>query len=350
MLKDKQMNELTDRQNFILSLVIHDFTQNALPIGSQYLVERYNLDLSPATVRNELSALADAGYLAQPHTSAGRLPTDAGYRYFVGRLLQDTELPQNTQRTISHQFYQSRQDTEQWMRLAASVLAHQSSAASVVTAPHTLTARLKHLELIATHGKQVLLVVVLQGGEVHQQMLTLAEPISQVNLSQLANRVNSACVGKDSRGIQKMDLQADSLEQDILNLLIQELESSSSALTGEIFMDGMSNVLAEPEFANSEDARKSLRLLEERSRLEDLLNRTVMNTNFGGVQVLIAGEGQDEDLRQCSIVLARYGVPGQATGTLGVLGPTRMFYGKTISTVRFMANLLSDLVNTSLVD
>jgi heat-inducible transcriptional repressor len=344
------MNELTDRQNFILSLVIHDFTQNALPIGSQYLVERYNLDMSPATVRNELSALDDAGYLAQPHTSAGRMPTDAGYRYFVGRLLHDTDLPQNTQRTISHQFYQSRQDTEQWMRLAASVLAHQSSAASVVTAPHARTARLKHLELIATHGKQVLMVLVLFGGEIHQQMLTLAEPISQTNLSLLANRLNNACMGKDASGIQKLCLQMDPLEQDILNLLVQELESSSLALTGEIFMDGLSNVLAEPEFANSEDARKSLRLLEERSRLEDLLNRTVMNSNFGGVQVLIAGEGQDDDLRQCSIVLARYGVPGQATGTLGVLGPTRMFYGKTISTVRFMANLLSDLVNTSMVD
>lgn len=344
------MNELTDRQNFILSLVIHDFTQNALPIGSQYLVERYNLDMSPATVRNELSALDDAGYLAQPHTSAGRMPTDAGYRYFVGRLLHDTDLPQNTQRTISHQFYQSRQDTEQWMRLAASVLAHQSSAASVVTAPHARTARLKHLELIATHGKQVLMVLVLFGGEIHQQMLTLAEPISQTNLSLLANRLNNACMGKDASGIQKLCLQMDPLEQDILNLLVQELESSSLALTGKIFMDGLSNVLAEPEFANSEDARKSLRLLEERSRLEDLLNRTVMNSNFGGVQVLIAGEGQDDDLRQCSIVLARYGVPGQATGTLGVLGPTRMFYGKTISTVRFMANLLSDLVNTSMVD
>ena len=143
------MKELTERQNFILTLVIHDYTQNAQPIGSQYLVDRYNLEMSPATVRNELSALDDAGYLYQPHTSAGRLPTDVGYRYFVGRLLNDTELPQTTQRTISHQFYQSRQDTEQWMRLAASVLAHQSNAASVVTAPHTTKARLKHLELIA---------------------------------------------------------------------------------------------------------------------------------------------------------------------------------------------------------
>jgi len=344
------MNELTERQNFILSLVIHDYTQNAQPIGSQYLVERYNLEMSPATVRNELSALDDAGFLYQPHTSAGRLPTDAGYRYFVGRLLHDTELPQTTQRTISHQFYQSRQDMEQWMRLAASVLAHQSSAASVVTAPHTKTARLKHLELISTRVRQVLMVMVMVGGEISQQMLTLAEPVTQTQLSASADRLNAACSGLDAAAIQKLKMQISQLEEDIMKLLIQELQSSSSALTGEIFMDGLSNVLAEPEFINSEDARKSLKLLEERSKLETLLNRTVMNSTIGGVQVLIGGEGKDEDLRQFSIVLARYGVPGMATGTLGVLGPTRMYYGKTISTVRFMAGLLSDLVTSSMAD
>ena len=344
------MKELTERQNFILTLVIHDYTQNAQPIGSQYLVDRYNLEMSPATVRNELSALDDAGYLYQPHTSAGRLPTDVGYRYFVGRLLNDTELPQTTQRTISHQFYQSRQDTEQWMRLAASVLAHQSNAASVVTAPHTTKARLKHLELIATRGRQVLMVLVLMGGEIHQQVLTLAEPFTQERLSSSANRINSMCSGLDTSSIKKLAVSLNQLEEDILKLMLQELHNSSSALTGEIFMDGFSNVLAEPEFANSEEARKSLHLLEERSKLENLLDRTVLHSSIGGVQVLIGGEGKDEDLRQCSVVLARYGVPGLATGTLGVLGPTRMYYGKTISTVRFMAGLLSDLVTDNLME
>jgi heat-inducible transcriptional repressor len=346
----KNMTELTDRQNFILTLVIHDYIQNALPIGSQYLVEHYNLDMSPATVRNELSALDDSGYLYQPHTSAGRLPTDAGYRYFVGRLLNDTDLPQTTQRTISHQFYQSRQDMEQWMRLAASVLAHQSNAASVVTSPHTKMAHLKHIELISTRGRQVLMVLVLIGGEIHQEMLTLAEPVTQEQLSTSANRINAVCKGLDASSIEKLSLSLNQLEEDILKLMLQELRVSSSALTGEIFMDGFSNVLAEPEFANSEEARKSLKLLEERSKLENLLNRTVLHSSIGGVQVLIGGEGKDEDLRQCSVVLARYGVPGLATGTLGVLGPTRMYYGKTISTVRFMAGLLSDLVSDSLVE
>ena len=117
------------------------------------------------------------------------------------------------------------------------------------------------------------------------------------------------------------------------------------SLAGEVYRDGLTNVLAEPEFCrDAKSARKALRILEERSLLEDLLTRTVLTTNVGGVQVLIGGEGTWEELRDCSMVLARYGVPGLATGTLGVLGPIRMAYGRTISTVRFVAGLLSDLV------
>jgi heat-inducible transcriptional repressor len=181
-------------------------------------------------------------------------------------------------------------------------------------------------------------------------VLTLAEPFTQEQLSSSANRINSMCSGLDTSSIKKLAVSLNQLEEDILKLMLQELHNSSSALTGEIFMDGFSNVLAEPEFANSEEARKSLHLLEERSKLENLLDRTVLHSSIGGVQVLIGGEGKDEDLRQCSMVLARYGVPGLATGTLGVLGPTRMFYGKTISTVRFMAGLLSDLVTDNLME
>ncbi len=344
------MKELTERQKFILSLVIHDYVQNSQPIGSQYLVDRYNLELSPATVRNELAALDEAGYLHQPHTSAGRMPTDEGYRYFVGRLLQDTDLPITTQRTISHQFYQSRQDVEQWMKLAVSVLAHQSHAASIITSPHPENARMKHLELIATRGRQVLMVMVMIGGEIRQQMLNLADPVSQEQLSASASKLSQICQGLDLNSIKKLVPQLSLLEEDVYKLILQELDASTAAVSGEVFMDGLTNVLTEPEFAQSEDARKALRLLEERPLLDNLLTRTGLNATIGGVQVLIGGEGNWEELKQCSVVLARYGVPGMATGTLGVIGPTRMYYGRTISTVRFMAGLLSDLVTDTLVE
>jgi heat-inducible transcriptional repressor len=338
------MTTLTERQRLILALIIHAYVETAQPVGSKALIERYKLDTSSATIRNDMVELTDAGYLRQPYTSAGRVPTEEGYRYFVRQLMGQTELPANTRRTITHQFYQAGRDVNRWMRLAASVLAHQSQGASLVTSPRPESARFKHLSLISTHGRQVLMVIVWTGGQVRQQMLTLAEPVSQEQLSAAANHINLVCEGLDADGIAALSGQFDALEQDVIKLTKEELERMKQVVSGEVYRDGLTNVLAEPEFAESESARKALRVLEERSMLEDLLSRTVLTSGMDDVQVLIGGEGTWEDLRDCSMVLARYGAPGLVTGALGVLGPTRMAYGRTVSAVRFVSGLLSDLV------
>ena len=344
------MNLLTERQKLILALIIHAYTETAQPVGSKALIDRYKLDTSSATIRNDMVELTEAGYLRQPYTSAGRVPTEEGYRYFVRQLMGQTELPMNTRRTITHQFYQAGRDVNRWMRLAASVLAHQSQGASLVTSPRPESARFKHLSLISTHGRQVLMVMVWSGGQVRQQMLTLAEPVSQEQLSTAAGHINLVCEGLDSDAISALGGQFDALEQDVLKLIREELERMKQVVSGEVYRDGLSNVLSEPEFAESESARKALRVLEERSMLEDLLSRTVLTSGMDEVQVLIGGEGTWEDLRDCSMVLARYGAPGLVTGALGVLGPTRMAYGRTVSTVRFVSGLLSDLVIEMLAD
>ncbi len=344
------MNELTERQKFILTLVIHEYIRTANPVGSKPLVARYNLEFSSATVRNEMAALTEMGYLRQPYTSAGRVPTEEGYRYFVSRLLHDTELPDPARRMISHQFYQTRHDVDEWMRLAASVLAHQSRAASLVTAPHAEQAHLKHMELIATRGRQVLMVTVLHGGEVHQRLLALPEPVSQDQLSETAARLTGLFQGKDVEGIQAIRMQLQGLDADVSAWLVEEMSQTDALSLGEIYLDGMTNVLAEPEFSGPDDARRALKLLEERSLLQDLMSRTVLTGGVGGVQVLIGGEGTWDELRQSSVVLARYGTPGLASGTVGVLGPMRMPYARTISIVRFISGLLSQMVAESLAD
>jgi heat-inducible transcriptional repressor len=305
--------------------------------------------MSSATIRNEMAALTEAGYLRQPHTSAGRVPTEEGYRYFVTHFVYQTDLPHATRDTITHQFYQARQDVEQWMHLAASILAHQSRAASLITAPHATRARYKHLELISTQGRQVLMVLVLVGGEVSQQILTLAEPVSQDQLSNAANRLNQDCQSRTTEEMAALSPSGDALEKDILTLVMQDMNRGEQRVSGEIYLDGLTNVLSEPEFIESDDARRAIRLFEERSLLQDLLARTMVNSHVGGVQVLIGGEGEWEELKQCSVVLARYGIPGMATGALGVFGPMRMPYTRTIPTVRFMADLLSGLVSETMV-
>lgn len=344
------MKELTERQKLILSLIVHEHTRTALPVGSRTIVEQFNLQLSSATIRNEMVALTDMGYLRQPYTSAGRVPTEEGYRFFVRNLTQQTTLPATTMRTISHQFYQSRQDLDQWLRLAASVLANQSQGASLVTAPHSEKALLKHLELIATRGNQVLMVLILVGGEIRQQLLSLPEHINQEQLSAIAALITDQCHNCSADQILSKGIYLDPIGQQVLNVVTEEMSLSEKLVVGEVYLDGLMNVLAEPEFAESENARSALKLFEERSFLNDLLERTVMSSNIGGVQVVIGGEGTWDELRQCSVVLARYGQNGIMSGTLGVLGPMRMPYGHTISTVRFVADLLSDKVTESLVD
>ncbi|HLA08511.1 MAG TPA: heat-inducible transcriptional repressor HrcA [Anaerolineales bacterium] len=343
------MPELTERQKTLLLLIIRDHIESAQPIGSKRLVEHYHLDLSSATIRNEMAALTEMGYLRQPHTSAGRVPSEEGYRYFVSQMMYNVELPEAVQHTISHQFHQSRADTDQWMTLAASILAHQSQGLSVITAPHADRARFKHVELISTQGRQILMVLVLAGGEVSQQILSLAEPVTQERLSQTAARLNALLAGLAMDGIAALTTRPDALDQDILILIQQEMRRTSESNSGEIYTDGLTNMLSEPEFAESDDARRALKIFEERSTLKELLARTTTNSNIGGLQVLIGGEGGWEELSQCSMVIARYGVPGIVSGTLGVLGPMRMSYARTIPMVRFVAGILSDLVNDTMV-
>lgn len=337
------MEPLTERQETILTLIIRDYVEAATPISSKGLVEKYGLGVSSATVRNEMSELTEKGYLRQPHTSAGREPTEAGYRYFVQRLTNENELPVAEQRTISHQFYQARRDVDEWTRLAASVLAHHSRGASLVTAPHQEQSRFKHIELIATQGRMVLLVLVLTGGEVRQQVLTLAEPVSQEMLSEAAKRITQICAGLDGVGVAAQAPALPTLEQEVARLIADMMKRAEAFSASEVFRDGVSNVLAEPEFAGNDSARQALRVLEERTYLEEFLTKAI-SPNVGGVQVVIGGDNAWQELKDCSMVLARYGVSGYATGAMGILGPQRMAYGRVISTVRYVAGLMSDLM------
>jgi len=337
------MEKLPERQENILGLIIREYIDTVTPVSSKALVDKYNLGVSSATVRNEMMALTDLGYLRQPHTSAGREPTEEGYRYFVQRIVGENELPLAERRTISHQFYQARKDVDEWMRLAASVLAQHGHGASLVTPARQLKARFKHLELIATQGRLVLLVLVLQGGEVRQQLLTLAEQPSQDSLSEAAKNLNVLCHGLDAEAVLAQALQLPTLEQEVARLIAEMIRKAEAFSAGEIFRDGVTTVLAEPEFATSDSARQALRVLEERSYLEEFLAKA-MSPHVGGVQVVIGGENAWQELKDCSMVLARYGVAGYSTGAMGVLGPQRMAYGRAISTVRYVAGLMSDLM------
>lgn len=341
--------KLSGRQKTLLGLIIREYVESTNPVSSKGLLEKYILPFSSATIRNEMAVLAEQGLIRQPHTSAGRVPTEEGYRYFVQQLMGEVELPLIEQNTISHQFHQAGADTSQWMRLAASVISQHARGAGLVTLPHSTAAFYKHIELIATQGRQVLMVVVLGGGEVRQQILNLAEPVSQNQLSEAATQLNSVCASLDADAIRMAATHFSAFEQEIARLVIDVMRPPAPAKTGDIYYDGMSRVLAEPEFANTGAARNARRVLEEQSFLQEFLAK-VLSPNIGSVQVVIGGEGDWEELKDCSMVLARYGVNNIATGALGVLGPTRMSYGRAISTVRYVAELMTDLMHETYGD
>lgn len=335
--------ELSSRQETMLALIIREYVDSTTPVSSNGLREKYGLSYSSATIRNDMTVLAEQGLIRQPHTSAGRVPTEEGYRYFVQQLLGEVELPVAEQNTISHQFHQAQGDINQWMRLAASVLSQHARGAALITAPRSQSTSFKHVELISTQGRQVLLVLVLSGGEVSQQVLALAEPVSQEKLSEAAQHLNTLCNGLDADGVRTFTSRLNALESDLTRIVADLLSKDVAIVHGEIYRDGINRVLAEPEFAQAAAANHARRVFEEQTFLQEFLAKALSPT-VGSVQVVIGGEGDWEELKDCSIVLARYGVNNIATGALGVFGPTRMAYGRAISTVRYVAELMTDMV------
>jgi heat-inducible transcriptional repressor len=333
------MDDLTPRQQLILGLVIREYIATAQPVGSK-TIQEYGLGVSSATIRNEMAVLEEHGHLVQPHTSAGRVPTERGYRYFVERLMRESHLPVDEQRTIRHQFHQVGVDLEQWMRLAASVLARTAQSAAVVTSLKTEQCRLRHLELISIRDNLIMLLIVLEGGIVQQQVLSLDEAMGQETLTQIANRLNDMCVGGSVQRVRNCLRQVGAFEQQVLKVVMQIMKRVDDEAGLHLYRDGLLNILHQPEFSVPESARNVVHLFEDRTLLEDLLTEML---EVGGVQVIIGGEGRWTELRECSLVVSPYGVTGEATGALGVMGPMRMPYSRAISTVRYVAGLLSDL-------
>jgi heat-inducible transcriptional repressor len=338
------MTELSARQQAILKMVIRDYVSSAAPVSSKGLARHYGLDLSSATIRNELAVLEELGFLTHPHTSAGRVPTERGYRYFVENLMDETELALPDRRMIAHQFHQVRLNVEQWMRLAAAVLVRASRSAALVTAPHAAQARCKHVQLIATQGRLVLLIVVFEDGTVKQEMLTLAEPMSQERLNEASERLNAICKGRSFDAMPAQWAELPRFETEVLGVVMAVLKQASARPAGEVYQDGLAEVLRQPEFVDRDETAAILRVLEEQTLLEEVFSHA-LSPGVGNVQVVIGGEGRWEDLRDYSLVLARYGVSDYATGALGVLGPMRMPYGRTVSTMRYVADLMSNLIS-----
>lgn len=334
--------ELTRRQEEILSLIVRAYTESPEPVSSKSLTEGYDLGISSATVRNEMARLEEMGYISAPHTSAGRVPTALGYRYIVRSVMDQNGLTPSDQQYIETKFKALPLILEQWLRQAAKVLTRTVHTASLVTPPLSQINRFKHIELISIQGRLTLMVLVLQGGVVHQRMLTLAEPVSQDKLSDVALHINS--LGDDCTATQLRLKQhhANELEREIIELAADLMDRSGGNQVRVVYRDGLSELISD--FPDSKGAQQAIRVFEERAFLDMILTEILQPLiHEQQVQVVIAGDGREE-ISHLSLVLSQYGVPGQISGTLGIVGPTHINYGRAISAVRHVSTLMTDML------
>jgi heat-inducible transcriptional repressor len=336
------------RSQAILRAVIEEYVTTAQPVGSQALVQRYRLGVSSATVRAVLAELEGAGLLGHPHTSAGRVPTEAGYRYYVESIVDSVPLPPVEQLMIRHQFGQVEYASEHWFRLAATTLASVTRAAGLATPAKSSAAHLRRLDLVSISDRLASLILVLREGSLKQVLVSLDQPVEQDVLSVVANLLNDLLVGRTAAEAEVMiaalDVEnpANDLPRRLGDRVVRALHEFDGAAIEELFSDGLLNVMAAPEFAQSEKLRRVFAALENRAYLAELIGGVA---GQGRICVFIGSENPAEEMADVSLVLAPYGQPGRAVGVVGVLGPTRMAYPHAIGTVRFVSGLMNELID-----
>ncbi len=344
------MIPISPRKQQVLRVLVEEYIHTATPVASEALVRKYRLPFSSATVRNELAGLEEAHLIYQPHTSAGRVPTDLGYRYFVEHLMEESALSLDEQRRIRHQFYQVQDQLDQWVRLTASLMASMLHSAAVMTSPRASEGRLKHFEVLSVTDLSAHLVLVLLDGTIKQQRLVLDSPIQQEELSFLSARLNQLFHDKNADEIHKLLSEDDltSAERLIGTTIAHILEQHGNPLGDIFYREGVINILDQPEYSRmgpeeerNERVRKVMEVLEQNRFLPVLASHL---RSSDGVQVIIGGENQWDEMKDVSMVVARYGREGKVGGLLGVIGPTRMQYGRAIAVVRYMTQVMNELL------
>ncbi len=339
---------LEPRSEAILRAIIEEYVATAAPVGSMTLVSRYRLGVSPATVRNVMAELEAAGYIGHPHTSAGRVPTDAGYRLYVETIADVVVLAPVEQLMIRHQFGQVEFASEQWFRLAAATLAGATHVAGLATPAKPIACRVRRVDLVPNGSRTASLVLVLAEGPVKQVLLNMNEPRTRAELDAIVEAANVRLAGS-SVGEVEQTLAAMRDEPDPTLLQVRVVERVAAMMRDfdadsveDLFSEGLLNVMAAPEFSQSEKLRRVFGALQDRHYIGGLAR---LMAGRSDVHVFIGSENDHEEMHDVSLVLAPYGRPGQATGVIGVLGPTRMAYPHAISTVRYVSGLMNELVD-----
>jgi len=331
---------LSARTGTILKSIVGQYIAKAIPVPSQSIANDSEMGVSAATVRNEMAHLEQEGYIVRPHPSAGSIPSDKGYRYYV-ESLNDIILTSAEQRLISHLFHQVEREIEKWLSLAATLIAQLVQNVAVVTIPKPVDCKFKYLELVALRDSLVLVVLILRGVQIRQRLITFAQVVSQPELTAIANKLNTVYSGLTSRQILAKDIGLSPVEQQITEHLAKMMQAEDEQEYEEPYLDGLHFMLNQPEFTHSRQMLSLMELVENRNLLKTIIPKGLASHQ---VQVVIGKENETEAFHNYSVVISKYGIPEEAIGTVGVVGPTRMPYAHTISTVGYLSLVLSGLV------
>ena len=331
---------LTERRKAILKIIVNEYIAGVAPIASKAITYNYNLKVSPATVRNDVSYLEEEGYVVRPHSSAGAIPTDKAYRYYVESLSHAVKLPLTEQHLVYELCHEAK-EMEQWLKLAAALLAHFVRNVAVVTSPKAPQCRFKHLNLIEVHDFVALLILVLYEARIRQKILSFNRMVTQEDLTMLANKFNSAYTGMASSEISRGKAGLSDEEKQVTECVVDMMTAEDKLEHGRLYLVGLHLMLSQPEFANNPKALDLLELLEGDDWLEDIFRS---EPDKGRVKVVIGRENPEEVLQDLSLIVGGYGIPDKAKGIVGVIGPKRMDYARAISSVSCLSSLLSESV------
>lgn len=334
---------MDERKKTILTAVIEDYVISAEPVGSKRLVEGHNLDVSSATVRHELAALEEMGYLEQPHPSSGRIPSDLGYRFYVDSLNYSNTLSIEEKESISLYYQKLDYEVETVMKETSVLLSRLTSYASLVFAPVLRRDKLKHLDLVLLSPTQVLMVVITRAGSVAKKIVELKKICDSAKLSNFENILNQKLIGHTTKKISEMKIENITNADDeavIVFLRDKIVELLSRYDSRNFYYNGALNLLAHPEFESLKMVQKLLSTLEKSYQLLGLFSGISEKYR---VVVKIGAENVDLDIQGCSLVATSYQADGETLGALGILGPTRMEYPRVISAVQNIADKLGNV-------
>ena len=342
--------KLNQRDREVLEAIINCYNRTAKPVSSRAIVRQYGMQLSSATIRNTMAQLGEFGYLSQPHTSAGRIPTELGYRVYVDNMMTTQRLTDEERRFIRQRYDSSELDFEETIEQTSKILSQISHYIGVALSPQLHHGILRRLELIPLDTQKVIVVLITNSGLVKNQVVSIHESLSNADIYRISRILNEKLAGLSFGEIQQISQNRTKLKaifdrdlSDPVAMLTRDTFSMDRGI--HVYLDGTSNFFGQPEFLEVEQIEPLFRFLEQKDRVADLLSQKKENPE---IQVLIGSENRCEGMEMCSVVRSTFRVRGDLVGTIGVIGPTRMEYSRVVSIVRFTSKVIGKYLRKAL--